>query len=184
VTLSAPEASLVELPHALRGDAVEVFVSAYRRDAEFAQAFWDGEPAPADALFRIFRAAYAQQVLLHPPLAIVDRGVVVAVANHVLPSRRGSLNPAFHLSAHLAGLALLLLPWGVRRRMPSEQGRGHARTLLEAIRERSRSDPLSTGVAISTYSESNVRLYERLGFEVTGQSRRDSTPVWALFAAH
>ena len=114
----------------------------------------------------------------------LGRGVVVAVANHVLPSRRGSLNPAFHLSAHLAGLALLLLPWGVRRRMPSEQGRGHARTLLEAIRERSRSDPLSTGVAISTYSESNVRLYERLGFEVTGQSRRDSTPVWALFAAH
>jgi hypothetical protein len=66
------------------------------------------------------------------------------------------------------------------RRSSAQGARGHARALLNAVQERSRSDPLSTGVAITTYSES----YEDLGFRVTGHARRESTPVWALFAAH
>jgi hypothetical protein len=48
------------------------------------------------------------------------------------------------------------------------------------MREHSRADPLSTGVAITTYSESNVSRYENLGFRVTGHARHESTPVWAL----
>jgi hypothetical protein len=39
-------------------------------------------------------------------------------------------------------------------------------------------------VALATYSESNVRLYERLGFQVTGRSSQGATRVWALFAPH
>ena len=62
----------------------------------------------------------------------------------------------------------------------AKDSHGHARALLEAVLERSRVDPLSTSVAITTYSESNVSRYENLGFRVTGQARRESTSVWAL----
>jgi GNAT superfamily N-acetyltransferase len=210
VTVPAAGASLVELPRRRNPEAVDVFVSAYQRDGEFALAFWEGRPPPAEMLRRIFRAAHAQQIALAtPPLAVVEAGAVVAVANYVLPSGGGSLNPVHRLYCVWTALGTLRVPRRVRRRMswysrqafrllpyqprcmvmqlavaPSEQNRGHARVLLEAIRERSRADPRSTGVGISTYSEANVRLYERLGFRITGQSRRESTSVWALFAEH
>jgi GNAT superfamily N-acetyltransferase len=190
-------------------EIIEVFVAAHQSDAGFARAFWGADAVPADALRRIFRAAHAQQITASAPLAIVESGAVVAVANYVLPSGWGSLNPGDHLYAWWTWIGYLALPWHVRGRLrwytrtafrllpyqprcmvmqlavaPSAQGRGHARALLNAVQERSRADPLSTGVAITTYSESNVSRYENLGFRLTGQARCELTPVWALFAAH
>jgi GNAT superfamily N-acetyltransferase len=209
VTAATPSASLVELSRKWAPEIIEVFVAAHESDADFARAFWGADAVPADALRRIFRAAHAQQITACAPLAVVESGAVVAVANYVLPSRWGSLNPGDHLYAWWTGLGCLALPRRVRGRLrwysrmafrllpyqprcmitqlavtPSAQGHGYARALLDAVLERSRTDPLSTGVAITTYSESNVRRYEHLGFQVTGQARSESTSVWALFAAH
>jgi GNAT superfamily N-acetyltransferase len=209
VTPAAFGSSLVDLPRAPNRDALELFVEAYQRDPDFSRAFWDGQSVPTAALRALFRAAYAAYIAAQPPLALIDAGRVVAVATYVLPSMDASTNPAYGLYALWTGLGRLRVPFRVRRRLrwyshtalrllpvrprclvgqlavaPSEQGRGHARTLLEAIRERSRADPLSKGVALATYSESNVRLYERLGFQVTGRSSQGATRVWALFAPH
>jgi GNAT superfamily N-acetyltransferase len=209
VTADTPSASLVELPRRWDPEIIEVFVAAHQSDADFARAFWGADAVPADALRRIFRAAHARQIAVCAPLAVVEPGAVVAIANYVLPSGWGSLNPGDHLYAWWTRLGCLALPGHVRRRLrwysltafrllpyqprcmvmqlavtPRAQGHGHARALLDAVRERSRADPLSTGVAITTYSESNVSRYENLGFRVTGQARRESTSVWALFAAH
>jgi len=209
VTAAAPSALLVELPRRRNPEVIEVFVAAHQSDASFARAFWGADVIAADSLRKLFRAAHAQQITTSAPLAVVESGAVVAVANYVLPSGWGSLNPGDHLYACWTYIGLLALPRGVRRRLrwytrtafrllpyqprcmimqlavaPSAQGRGHARALLNAVQERSRADLLSTGVAITTYSESNVSLYENLGFRVTGHARRESTPVWALFAAH
>jgi GNAT superfamily N-acetyltransferase len=186
-----------------------VFVAAHQTDADFARAFWATDRVPVDDLRAIFRAAYARQITVCPPLAVVEGDAVVAVANYVLPSSRGSLNPAYHLCALWTSFGRFALPRQVRRRLswytrtayrllpyqprcmvmqlaviPSTQRQGHARALLNAVIERSRADSLSTGVAITTYSQANVARYESLGFRVTGHARRESTSVWGLFAAH
>jgi GNAT superfamily N-acetyltransferase len=209
VTAATPSASLVELPRKRGPEIVDVFVAAHEGDADLARAFWDADAAPSNALRRLFRAAHAQQITAGAPLGIVETGAVVAVANYVLPSGCGSLSPSDHLYAWWTWLGCLALPRHVRLRLrwysrtafrllpyqprcmvmqlavaPSAQGHGHARALLNAVLERSRADPHSTGVAITTYSESNVRRYESFGFRVTGQARRERTPVWALFAPH
>lgn len=209
VTSPPPLRSLVDLPRVPNRDAVELFVSAFRRDPDFVRAFWADGAVSADTLRSFFRAVYAAQIAVQSPLAVVEAGTVAAIATYTLPNASRSVNPVYRLYALGAGLGRFRVPFRVRRRLrwytrtalrllpfrprcmvgqlavaPSEQGRGHARTLLEAIRERSRADPLSTGVALATYSESNVRLYERLGFQVTGRSSKGSTTVWALFASH
>ena len=165
---------------------------------------------PPEALRALFRAAHARQVATVPPLALLAEGIPLAIANYWLPAARASLNPMHHVSAWWAVLvAIPRVPRDVRRRLtwytraalrllpyqprclvtalavePNEQGRGHARTLVEAVRERSRADRWSTGVAITTYSEVNVRLYEHLGFKVTGHTSQGPTHAWGLFAAH
>jgi GNAT superfamily N-acetyltransferase len=186
-----------------------VFVAAHQKDADFARAFWGKDRVPVDELRAIFRLAHARQIAVCPPLAVVEADAVLAVANYFLPNSRGSLNPRHHLYALWTSFGCLALPRHVRRRLywytrtayrllpyqprcmvmqlavtPSAQGQGHARALLNAVMDRSRADSLSTGVAITTYSESNVGRYESLGFRVTGHARCESTSVWGLFAAH
>ena len=62
------------------------------------------------------------------------------------------------------------------------QGRGLGARLLECLHARSAADPTSAGVSLSTEVESNVSLYGRFGYRVTG-----SAPVvgalttWGMF---
>ena len=52
---------------------------------------------------------------------------------------------------------------GVR---PDRQGEGHAGVLIRHVIERSRSDPTSMGVWLSTETAANVPFYEHLGFRI------------------
>lgn len=81
MTGATPSASLVELPRRWGPEIIEVFVAAHQNDADFARAFWGADAVPTDALRRIFRAAHAQQITACAPLAVVEPGSVVAVAN-------------------------------------------------------------------------------------------------------
>ena len=65
---------------------------------------------------------------------------------------------------------------------PDRQGDGFARPLLNAVFELSNADPVSRGVAISTYSERNANMYRHLGFEVIGQESIGEAKVWVLYA--
>ncbi len=67
---------------------------------------------------------------------------------------------------------------------PALQGRGIGMQLLQSFCERSAADPLSAGVYLETANPSNVRFYERAGFEETGRGRMGSTTLWCMFLRH
>lgn len=60
---------------------------------------------------------------------------------------------------------------GVR---PSRQGQGLGRRLLEHVHGLSATDPMSTGVSLTTEVEENVPLYRRYGYEILGSSPVES----------
>jgi len=67
----------------------------------------------------------------------------------------------------------------------AEQGRGHARRLLDALHRMSRDDPESSGVSLTTETPRNLPLYEHFGYRVLGHG---ATPdggleTWTLFRA-
>ena len=71
-------------------------------------------------------------------------------------------------------LSLLAVP-------PRYQGLGYARLLLDAVHDISRDDPASEGVALTTETSDNVRLYEHVGYRVLGEARVGDVPSWMLY---
>jgi GNAT superfamily N-acetyltransferase len=64
----------------------------------------------------------------------------------------------------------------------SWQGRGVARSVLEAVHELSASDESSTGVTLTTELEANVPLYEHFGYEVIGRATVASAlNTWVMY---
>jgi GNAT superfamily N-acetyltransferase len=53
----------------------------------------------------------------------------------------------------------------------AEQGRGHARVLLDAVAELARQDRTSTGITLTTELPKNVAIYEHAGYRVHGHVR-------------
>jgi ribosomal protein S18 acetylase RimI-like enzyme len=64
---------------------------------------------------------------------------------------------------------------------PDMHGRGVGTQLLRSFCELSRSDPLSCGVYLETAQESNVRFYERAGFEETARGRLGRATLWCMY---
>lgn len=61
-------------------------------------------------------------------------------------------------------------------------GRGLARALLEAIHRRSAADPGSAGVTLTTEDPANLRLYERFGYRIIGESTlAPGLRTWSFF---
>lgn len=67
---------------------------------------------------------------------------------------------------------------------PSKHGLGIGTKLLRSFCDRSASDQLSQGVYLETASPSNVRFYERAGFELTGQGVLGRSTLWCMFLHH
>lgn len=71
---------------------------------------------------------------------------------------------------------------GVRR---AQQGTGLGGRLLAAVHEHAEQDHRSAGVSLTTERESNVRLYEHVGYRVAGQVRvSDALTTWVMFRPH
>lgn len=64
------------------------------------------------------------------------------------------------------------------------QGVGIGTRLLKSFCELSAADPLSAGVYLETANPSNVRFYERRGFDVTGQGSLGTGTLWCMFLRH
>lgn len=64
---------------------------------------------------------------------------------------------------------------------PEMHGRGLGTELLRSFCDRSRSDPLSSGVYLETAQESNLRFYERAGFVETGRGRLGHANLWCMY---
>jgi ribosomal protein S18 acetylase RimI-like enzyme len=66
--------------------------------------------------------------------------------------------------------------------LPSHQGRGLARRLLDHVHGLSRSTPGSEGVTLTTEDPGNVAIYRRVGYEVVGHARvAPELETWAMF---
>ena len=64
--------------------------------------------------------------------------------------------------------------------VPDEQGRGHARRLLEHVRRLS-AEAGCAGVALSTEDPENIPFYEHMGFEIVGKAMVDDLSTWSLW---
>lgn len=73
---------------------------------------------------------------------------------------------------------------GVIGTHPAMHGHGIGTRLLKAFCDLSATDPLSDGVYLETANPSNVRFYERAGFEVTGQGKLGDANLWCMFLRH
>lgn len=70
---------------------------------------------------------------------------------------------------------------GVR---PSGQGRGLARSLLDAVHELARRDPSSAGVSLTTEHEPNLALYQHFGYRISGHAQvAAGLRTWTLYRA-
>lgn len=68
---------------------------------------------------------------------------------------------------------------GVRRH---NRGTGVSRHLIEAVHERSRQDPHSVGVTLTTEEPGNVGLYRHFGYEVVGEAAvAPGLTTWGFF---
>ena len=66
--------------------------------------------------------------------------------------------------------------------IPEFKGRGFSRKIIDAVVELAAFHPNSSGLSLSTETESNVELYLHLGFKLTGNARvDDNLETWTLF---
>jgi GNAT superfamily N-acetyltransferase len=67
---------------------------------------------------------------------------------------------------------------GVR---PDAQGRGLGRQLIDAVKDRARSDPGSTGVTLNTECETNLPFYEKMGFIKGSEADVGPLHTWSFY---
>lgn len=65
--------------------------------------------------------------------------------------------------------------------LPEAQGQGVGKLLLEAFQALSIAHPISTGVGLDTEVDSNVKLYESVGYVVEHHLMLDDVPMWFMF---
>lgn len=64
---------------------------------------------------------------------------------------------------------------------PDVQGRGLGRQVIDAVKARARSDPISTGVTLNTELASNLPFYEKMGFIKGAETDLGSLHTWSFY---
>jgi GNAT superfamily N-acetyltransferase len=64
---------------------------------------------------------------------------------------------------------------------PDVQGRGLGGQVIEAVKGRARSDPISTGVTLNTELESNLPFYEKMGFIIGSETDLGPLHTWSFY---
>jgi len=67
---------------------------------------------------------------------------------------------------------------GVR---PDAQSRGLGRQIMNAVKEKARTHPESTGIVLNTETESNLSFYEKVGFRQVGETGVGPLHTWSFF---
>ncbi len=65
--------------------------------------------------------------------------------------------------------------------LDSHRGNGYAKALLQYCVDLSNADQDSNGVALDTEAARNVTFYQRLGYELTGESEIEGMQCWHFF---
>lgn len=154
-------------------------------------------------LHLVFRSRIAMQVAANQPiLGVIKDAQVIGVAVFQEP---GSYFPVWEQIRCLLQVIFGVSPlvaWRIWRNLsiseryhplephysltllgvhPDFQGRGYARTLLEALNGCSEAHPLSTGVYLETGNPRNVSLYEHFGYHTTAQLNINSIETFVMF---
>jgi len=154
-------------------------------------------------LHLVFRAGIAMQVAANQPiLGVIKDAQVIGVAVFQEP---GSYFPVWEQIRWLLQVIFGVSPlvaWRIWRNLsiserydplephyyltllgvpPDFQGRGYARTLLEAVHACSEAHPLSTGVYVETGNPRNVSFYEHFGYHTTAQLNINSMETFIMF---
>jgi len=197
---------LVRLPEDRCEEAVDVFADAFR-DYPVMRYIVGDVGARYDAYLRSLVGLFTESRFLrgYPVLGLEsDDGRLVAAANinppQAVPAppelgrRREALRAllgeaAIARAEGFAAACQALEPPGLHFHLGmigvihAEQGRGHARPLLEAVHEMSLADPESGGVSLTTELPANLTLYEHFGYRVLGRGETADGGVvtWTLF---
>ncbi len=193
-------------------EAVEVFLSAYEREA-FTAAWIDLSRRRIRGVYsRLVRTRYALWLLAgHPLFSAVDDGRVVGfaalVSPHIAIPRGRWFRSWFSFLLLSFPSWLTLLPRVIRsvglaaamRRPhslpaahytldavavhPSHQGKGVGRRLLERVERYCLGDKSSSGVYLYTGDEKNRRVYERFGYQLLDTKRAGNITSYHMFWA-
>jgi GNAT superfamily N-acetyltransferase len=202
---SATNASAVQSwPVARSGEVVDVLADAFHDYPVMRYAIGEAGQDYDRRLNRLIGLFVSGRVLRgHPILAIEEAGRVVAVATLTPPGEHPEPHElrtmwdevwrdlgndvkdrlerliAVWKRLEIPGPQYHLNMLGVRR---SRAKQGLGRRLLDAVHERSRIDPASAGVSLSTEDPNNVPLYQHCGYEIRGYERvSDELETWVLF---
>lgn len=195
--------AVTDTPRERLEEAVEALALAFE-DYPLMRHFFEGREGEYPRLLREFMR-FSCEVRLHlgmPLLASVNGGRLAGVAGLTTPevgswpgeltrmheALRGSIGPL--AAERLDTYSKLVEQYepnephyylgllGVR---PEEQGRGHARALLDRLHELSQAHPESSGVYLDTEHPANVPLYERFGYRVVGHRRLGAVEAWCMW---
>lgn len=190
-------------------DAARVLALAFM-DGPTLRFFFSGRGETYDrALNAFFRMLVAERITRRdPPLGLWHEGSLAGVAVLERPSRPAgaigrfltmrvmaySLAPIWH-----AGLQGIGRMWGyanlISRYRPSgahiyltaigihpgHQSRGLGTQLLSSLHDLAHAHTTAAGVALDTDKESNVRLYQRQGYDLTGHAYLEDIETWFMF---
>ena len=195
---------MIELPHARAGEAVDVLCAAFRDYPVMRYTIGEAGADYDRRLHVLIDLFVASRVLRgHPIYAVEDAGRPAAIAT---TTPTGALQPPEALQPRIdavwadlgaeahARFDKLVSVWdsipmpepnvhlNMLGTLPSHQGQGLGRLLLERVQELSRATPGSKGVSLSTEDPKNVLLYEHCGYRVIGRERvSDALETWLLF---
>lgn len=199
-----PNASVVELPHARAGEAVDVLCAAFHDYPVMRYAIGEAGADYDRRLHKLINLFVSSRVMRgHPIFAIEEAGRPISIAT-VTPS--GPLAPPESLQPMIeevwadlgaearARFERLVATWesipmpepnvhlNMLGTLRAHAGRGHGHRLMERVQELSKNTPGSLGVTLSTEDPKNVPLYEHCGYRVIGHARvGDALETWLLF---
>ncbi len=201
--MSAISDALSDIPRERLEEAVETLVVAFE-DYPLMRHFFEGREGEYPRLLREFMR-FSCEVRLQlgmPLLASVSSGRLAGVAGLTTPevgswpgelarmhdALRESIGPL--AAERLDTYSRLVEQYepkephyylGILGVHPEEQGKGHARALLDRLHELSQTHPESKGVYLDTEHPANVPLYERFGYQVVGHGRLEPVEVWCMW---
>ncbi len=200
---------VVALQDSMLNEAVDVFMSAFEREA-LTSAFLDLSQGKVRTMYaRLIRTKFAvYRAVGHPVFAAVQggrvAGVVLLTSPHVsIPARTrflatlGSLPYFMGLVPHairgLRAVGVLKHPHALPGSHytlefiavdPALQGNGVGRMLLEKTEEYCLTDRSTTGVHLYTGDDRNRAIYERFGYELVEERRAGGVTGYHMFRAN
>ena len=184
-------------------EAIELLALAFEEDPAYRYFCSAERPGYRRRLRVVFRSVWALwRSSDQPVLGVVSGQGLAGLAMLQRPGGRFAAWPQLRWLLTVALFAGPRVPWRILGDMriaeparpaelhlylmllavhPEFQGGGCARTLLEALQDRSERHPRSSGVCLETENPKNVSFYEHIGFRVIARNSYADLEIVTLF---